>query len=149
MSRYCKILSSLPVIVLFAICFAGIPCRAEGNPEKPVENVFQSITPTVAAQLIVEKENLMIVDVRTPAERDQAAIENSILIPVRQVLQGNHSFSKKEPVLVYCAVGGRSFYAAKYLISRGYEEVYNLAGGIDAWLKAGLPVIKEQKGPSE
>jgi rhodanese-related sulfurtransferase len=45
-------------------------------------------------------------------------------------------------VFVYCAAGGRSAEAAAALKQLGHREVYNLAGGIDAWERAGLPVVK-------
>ncbi len=145
MLRNNKIFLLLPVLLLFVVCCVGLSCRAEEKSTEPTANIFQSIAPIVASQLISEKNNLVIVDVRTPEERELVAIDNSMLIPVRQVLQGKFSLSKNEPILIYCAVGGRSLYAAKYLIIRGYKEIYNLDGGIDAWQKAGLAVIKGEK----
>lgn len=145
MSRYCKAYIFLPLVVLISVCSLGVSSRAEERPGELFGAVYQSITPTVASRLIVEKENLVIVDVRTPGEREIAAIENSVLVPVGQLIKGNISLPKKQPVLLYCAVGGRSFYAAKYLKIRGFQEIYNLEGGIEAWQKAGLPVIKGEK----
>jgi rhodanese-related sulfurtransferase len=46
------------------------------------------------------------------------------------------------PVFVYCAAGGRSGEAATVLKELGHREVYNLAGGFDAWERAGLPFEK-------
>lgn len=46
------------------------------------------------------------------------------------------------PVFVYCAAGGRSAEAATVLKQLGHREVYNLAGGFDAWERAGLPFEK-------
>jgi len=46
------------------------------------------------------------------------------------------------PVFVYCAAGGRSGEAATMLKELGHREVYNLAGGFDAWERAGLPFEK-------
>ena len=145
MSRSCKAYILLLLVLLISVCSVDVSSRAEERPGGPVDSVYQSITPVVASVLIVEKENLVIVDVRTPGEREIAAIENSVLIPVGQLIKGNISLPKKQPVLLYCAVGGRSFYAAKYLKIRGYQEIYNLEGGIEAWQKAGLPVIKGEK----
>jgi len=48
--------------------------------------------------------------------------------------------------MLLCAVGGRSYIAGKVLISRGYREVYNLDGGIEAWRRAGFAVLK---GPED
>jgi len=43
---------------------------------------------------------------------------------------------------VYCFSGNRSHEAVAYLISKGFQRVYDLQGGIVAWQKAGLPIVK-------
>ena len=50
------------------------------------------------------------------------------------------------PLLVVCHVGGRSAAVVGYLIRAGRSDVVNVAGGMDAWEKAGLPV---RRGPLE
>ena len=50
------------------------------------------------------------------------------------------------PLLVVCHVGGRSASVAGYLIRAGRTDVVNVAGGMDAWERAGLPV---RRGPLE
>ena len=52
------------------------------------------------------------------------------------------AFDKEIPVYVYCASGGRSEAAAEDLIKNGLKQVYNLAGGIEAWRTQQLPVIQ-------
>ncbi|MFN3876398.1 MAG: rhodanese-like domain-containing protein, partial [Flavobacteriales bacterium] len=47
----------------------------------------------------------------------------------------------KVPLLLYCHSGGRSEQALEYLVSKGYRARH-LQGGIIAWRKAGLPVVK-------
>ncbi len=49
---------------------------------------------------------------------------------------------KDVPVFVYCFSGGRSVEAAERLKSSGFKKVYNLTGGISAWEKAMLPVVR-------
>ena len=48
------------------------------------------------------------------------------------------------PVYVICRSGNRSRTASETLIRLGYSEVYNVEGGINAWLDAGLPVVPYQ-----
>ena len=50
------------------------------------------------------------------------------------------------PLLVVCHLGGRSGAVAGYLIRAGRTDVVNVAGGMDAWESAGLPV---RRGPLE
>jgi rhodanese-related sulfurtransferase len=101
---------------------------------------FRSITPAVAAQLIEQRKDLLVVDVRTPEERKQFRIAGSQLVPVGDVMRGRFTPELERPILMICAVGGRSYIAGKMMTARGYREVYNLDGGIESWRKAGLPL---------
>jgi rhodanese-related sulfurtransferase len=49
---------------------------------------------------------------------------------------------KQQPVLVYCRSGSRSGHACQMLTKAGFDDVYNLAGGVMAWESANLPLSK-------
>ncbi len=49
---------------------------------------------------------------------------------------------KNATIVVYCAVGGRSSRAASMMVQKGYKNVINMAGGINAWNAAGYPTTK-------
>jgi len=49
---------------------------------------------------------------------------------------------KKKPYLVYCASGSRSVGAVKQMKSMGFEQVYNLKGGIEHWKSEKMPVVR-------
>ena len=71
-----------------------------------------------------------IVDVRTPEEFNEEAYPNAINIPVDEVQSRLNEFGEKtKPILVYCASGARSAYAARLLKNAGYTDVIN-AGGL-------------------
>ena len=53
------------------------------------------------------------------------------------------------PILVICHVGGRSAAVTTFLIRRGRTDVVNVAGGMDAWERAGLPVRRGALAPGE
>lgn len=142
--KSCILVCCLVISSLF-LFFSERICTANEEPELQATPIFRSITPKVASRLIVEKKDLIVVDVRTEEEHVLMAIDNSVLIPVRQILGGKLPLSAEQPVLLYCAVGGRSYYAARYLKINGFKEIYNLDGGIKAWQKEGLPVIKGTK----
>ncbi len=87
--------------------------------------------------------NGKLVDVRTPAEFKSGHIEGAVNIDW-SASDYETSFAKldpKEPVLVYCAMGGRSDQAKEYLVGKGFT-VIQLVDGISGWKKAGLPVVK-------
>ena len=99
--------------------------------------------PAQAAEL-ARQAGTFILDVRTDGEFAGGHLERAKLIPVQQ-LPGRLSelpADKQTPILVYCAVGGRSAVAAALLKGKGYTAVHDLSGGIGAWKSAGLPVVK-------
>lgn len=77
------------------------------------------------------KAGAKIVDVRTSEEFSEEAYPNAINIPVDQVQARIKEFGQFDsPIIVYCASGARSAYAASILKSNGYQDVVN-AGGLD------------------
>lgn len=83
---------------------------------------------------LIEKEEGIIVDVRTPQEYLRGNIEKSKNINI----SGNFSeeikkLDKNKPVYIYCASGGRSSRAMQQMQQMGFKEIYNLMGGYNAW----------------
>lgn len=115
---------------------------AEHQPaiQANVQPVFRTISAVEAASIIEQNKDILILDVRTPQERKQVRITGSKLVPVGDVIRGKFETDADQPIMLVCAVGGRSYFAGKVMISRGYQEVYNLDGGIEAWRRVGLPV---------
>ncbi|MFA6455238.1 MAG: rhodanese-like domain-containing protein [Bacteroidota bacterium] len=76
------------------------------------------------------KSGAIIVDVRTPEEFEEEAYPNAVNIPVDEVQRRLKEFGDMNtPVIVYCASGARSAYAARILKNAGYKDVVN-AGGL-------------------
>jgi rhodanese-related sulfurtransferase/rubrerythrin len=74
-----------------------------------------------------------LLDVRQPGEYESEHIPGANLIPLPQLKDGRSRLDPDKPVVVYCAVGGRSLAAAQLLSGLGFRKVYNLQGGIKAW----------------
>ncbi|MEJ2134978.1 MAG: rhodanese-like domain-containing protein [Desulfofustis sp.] len=111
-----------------------------------VQPRFQTVSAAEAAELMKRRENLQIIDVRTPQERKQFRIADSKLVPVGDVLRGVFEADPEQPLMLICAVGGRSYVASKVMFARGYREIYNLDGGIESWRRAGFPL---ESGPED
>lgn len=85
-----------------------------------------------------------LIDVRTAEEYNSGRLEGAINLDYNDpdfesnILQIN----KTKPVFVYCEAGGRSREAAEILHKAGFNEVYDLQGGIIKWAKDGKPVVK-------
>ena len=78
-------------------------------------------------------EDFFLLDVREPDEAEAAMIEGSTLIPMSQVPTRLAEIPRDKPVVVQCHHGGRSARVVQYLQSQGFNDVVNLAGGIDQW----------------
>ena len=103
-----------------------------------------AITPQQATELINRKDAI-VVDVRPIADFSKSHIINAINIPVSSLQNQLTQLEKHKgvPVIVACRSGAQSSAACKTLNSNGFEEVYNLKGGILAWESANLPVSRK------
>jgi rhodanese-related sulfurtransferase len=88
---------------------------------------------------LIEEPRITILDVRTREEFANGHVQGAVHCPFEDLDQLAESHEMEAPVLVVCAAGVRSAYAAKYLRSRGYAA-WTLTGGIKAWLDAGRHV---------
>jgi monothiol glutaredoxin len=77
-------------------------------------------------------ETFEFVDVRTPEERATASIPGATLIN-EVVAQRLEALPKETPLVFHCHKGGRSQAAAEHFADLGFTNVFNVAGGIDAW----------------
>ncbi|MEO1939869.1 rhodanese-like domain-containing protein [Candidatus Thioglobus sp.] len=91
---------------------------------------------------LMDKKDLIILDVREAKERKTGFIANDVHIPLAQVKNKLDTLNKNKKVLVYCRSGSRSAHIAGLLTRNEFEHVYNLKGGIQAWKKANLPIKK-------
>ncbi len=81
----------------------------------------------------------VVLDVREPDEYEQGAIPGAVHIP-RGTLEGsveNRIADKSAPVIIHCASGVRSAFAAKTLTDMGYEDVVSVVGGFNKWKDEG------------
>ena len=100
------------------------------------ESNIKHITAESLKQLIDSGEKLQLLDVRTPAEYKQQHISKALNIDVfkanfEELCQSK--FDKSKPILLYCRSGQRSMNAARKLDKNGFEQIYNLKGGMMAW----------------
>lgn len=93
---------------------------------------IKSINSSQAEKLIKDIKELVILDVRRPYEFKESRIPNSINIPVEEIeweLEELEKYKDKQ-MLVYCKVGVRSSIACDFLEKEGFNNLYNLRGGI-------------------
>lgn len=87
------------------------------------------------------KEDFALIDVREVHENEAASM-NGILIPVGEVMERFSEIPKDKKVIIHCRSGVRSANVIQWLEqAQGYENLYNLEGGIIAWAKHFDPTL--------
>ncbi|RMG15906.1 MAG: molybdopterin-synthase adenylyltransferase MoeB [Deltaproteobacteria bacterium] len=112
-----------------------------------VKKEIQEISPEEVHRRLGSEPDLVVVDVREPDEVAQGQIRGAHAIP-RGFLElkiENVAPRRDAPVVLYCAAGSRSALAAKALKELGYGRVYSMAGGFNAWKRAGFEVYRERQ----
>ena len=102
---------------------------------------IHNVNPADAEKLLAEG-GVLLVDVRTPKEFEEGHIPNAKLFPLTELSQRLNELpsDKTQPILVYGGPGNRSSKAARMLYRNGYKDVYNLSGGMHAWIAAQKPI---------
>lgn len=105
-----------------------------------------SVGPVEATQLI-NREDAYILDVREADEYASGHLPEAKNIPTSKLAEriGELEKFKDKPIIVCCASGMRSNKACGELKKNGFEKLFNLSGGVDAWVGAGYPVKKGAK----
>jgi len=99
---------------------------------------MRSISPSELATAINQEEPLTLIDVREPFEHELYNIGGE-LIPLAQLLDDTGRIPSEGKVVLYCQKGIRSALAIQRLEQRGFKNLVNLTGGLDAW-KTCFPV---------
>ena len=142
-------------VINASVCdISGCSCLAElnlcyappyGSAKSPanmlgmiVENIDNALSsPLTPAQI---PEGAFLLDVREPAEVAGGTIPGAVNIPLGDLRDRLGEVPKDRPIVVFCKVGQRGYFAERILVQRGYN-VFNLSGGYTTWLaykKAGL-----------
>lgn len=91
---------------------------------------------------LINDAGALVVDVRPVADYKKGHILNAMNVPQTKLAERMGELGKDtaKPIVVYCALGGASAQAAHQLKKAGYTQVFPIAGGLNGWLAASLPV---------
>ncbi len=95
---------------------------------------MQQIEPRALATRLQE-EPLLLLDVREAWEVAISPFPDAMHVPMREIPGRLDELVTQLPIVCICHHGARSAQVAMFLQHRGFEHVYNLAGGIDAWAR--------------
>ena len=95
---------------------------------------------TVSVDALPEGGTLL--DVREDYEWEAGHAEEAVHIPMDEIPARLEELDPDEDLFIICRTGGRSARVAHWLVAQGYSAM-NVAGGMDAWLTAGKPIVSE------
>jgi len=102
---------------------------------RETEITYQTISAEEAIKAMEDDDYIILIDVRTPEEREERYIPGSILIPFDQLEEiiTLAVTDLRTRIFIYCRSGNRSRMASQLLINLGYRYVYNIEEGINGW----------------
>ena len=98
-----------------------------------------------AAELLTQRNDVTVLDVRTPKEYLAGHIKGALNLDIKQdgFKERLAKLEKGNAFLVHCASGRRSQLSVAIMEELGFENIYHLDGGFNAWKQAGNPVAIE------
>jgi len=108
-----------------------------------------AVPPTDAVRLI--NNDAVVIDLRSTEAFSNGHIVNAKSVPMDELAGRMAKLDKlkNKPVIAVCDAGITSTKAVNTLRSSGFESVYGLKGGMNAWSQAGLPVVTGKKTKSK
>lgn len=97
--------------------------------------MLKDLTASEFNQLMSERPEVLLLDVRTPQETLHQSLPNDLAINImdEDFVDRLGKLDKEKPYLVYCRSGNRSGQACRLMEELGFTEVYNLSGGLMNW----------------
>jgi rhodanese-related sulfurtransferase len=107
--------------------------------------IYESRIDASEATRIINKENALVVDLRTSVEFNLGTISGAVNLEPDSVDKDNSLFKANQidHIVLVCKLGSSSSAVGGRLIKQGFENVNILSGGIQGWVQAGLPLIKQ------
>jgi rhodanese-related sulfurtransferase len=138
-------LSLAAVILLLAVATAGCSSEETASPDgtgAATTAAYETVDVLTANEALSTNADAQLLDVREPSEWAETGVPpGAVLIPLAEVeSRAAAELAADGPVYVICRSGNRSRTASETLVGLGYTQVFNVDGGITAWLEAGLPV---------
>ncbi|MDX1762875.1 MAG: rhodanese-like domain-containing protein [bacterium] len=128
------LLSLLLTLVFLYSMTTSCTAKQTGFPKISQEDLLQQIE---------SGKPPFIVDVRSPKEYARGHVPGAVNIPYRRISDHLQELraEEKRGIVVYCAVGGRTYVAKQVLAQAGFKQVFHLEGDMSGWEKNGFPVV--------
>lgn len=128
---------------ILSAAFAALLTLLVVSEIKRATRGFNDLSPADATRMI-NRQNAVLLDVRSMEEHKNGAIVNSIHIPLESLSTQIKKLEKykSKPIIAYCQSGQRSSTACAQLRKEGFEQIYHLRGGLLAWQRDSLPLVQ-------
>jgi len=148
----CRDNHTLTRIVIGAIAALGLAgcssasSEADSTPPSPVVTTTPPaahLVDVAEGQALVADPSVVVVDVRTPDEFAQGHLQRAgqVDLSAADFRDRIAQLDRSTTYFVYCHSGNRSAQATAIMAELGFTKVYELRGGIAAWVNAGAPVV--------
>lgn len=123
-------------IWILSLVLTAASCSAQVGKVKPITNA--------ELRVLMQSRDIQLVDLRTPDETKRGILEGALIMDVlaHDFKSRISTLDRTKPVVIYCAVGGRSASTGPQLLRMGFTEVYELSGGVRQWQMEGYPLVK-------
>ncbi|MCL2727339.1 MAG: rhodanese-like domain-containing protein [Bacteroidales bacterium] len=131
-------IASLKLLFLLGFAFCVVPLQAQ-------KIKYSTLKPNAFKIKIERAIDPCIIDIRSAVNYEAGHIAGAVNLDpndLRFIAELKRLCSQTDPVFVYCKMGKTSKAASKTLAENGFKDVYNLKGGVTAWLKH-FPVVTE------
>ena len=142
MQEYIDFISNNPML---SIAWVVIAAMLIHSTVKAKLSKLTNVNPQEAT-LLINKQDAVVVDIRTTEEFKNGHIVNAKNVTLSQIDEGKLAAIenlKHRPIIVVCASGTRSTGAGEKLVKAGFEQVNNLSLGMSAWTSANLPTTRK------
>ncbi|MCL1112349.1 MULTISPECIES: rhodanese-like domain-containing protein [Shewanella] len=144
MQEYMEFFKANPMLSLAWVgLFVALVVSVIKSSTSKVKNVGnQELT------IMVNKQDAKVIDVRGKEEFKKGHIVDALNVTLSEIKNNQVSSLEKyknSPIIIVCNSGMTSSQAAQLLIKQGFENVFNLKGGMGEWQGANLPVVKSKR----
>ncbi len=137
-----KMISVIPVLVFIFLMMVGCSSSGDGKSGE-----FKRIGFERAFEMVNSENPPVIIDVRTPGEfnNELGHIPGSRLIPMQTTADSMDVYERfrDREILLVCRSGRRSGIVSAELVAAGFQNVYNLEGGLKSWSSSNGPVERD------
>jgi rhodanese-related sulfurtransferase len=145
MQRLLEFIGHHPYLIAAAVLAAIVVVAYELRARV---QAFAALSATQAVRLM--NQGALVIDLRSKESFDAGHIVDARNVPAAEIESQAESLKKwrEKNVITYCDTGSNGAAAARALVKLGFTKVFNLQGGLNAWVKDNLPLTKTSGGKS-